>query len=244
MTPPESLRLPDHDAGRWGVRVVPNLYPAFERQDVVVHSPRHARSFAELGDREVKLVAEAWRVRAQVARAEGFRYVHAGINEGHLAGASLAHSHSQLVWLREEPPAVVQEGDAGAGLSEILKEIPQRAGPAGLEVLRVADMLAFCPPAGRVPYELLITNPSIRDSAGYESEGLPLALVVLRDAVRRLHAVEGPVPWNAWVHAGSDLHIELLPRLTVFAGVELGAGIYVNTLAPEEAAARLRGAPV
>ena len=64
---------------------------------------------------------------------------------------------------------------------------------------------------------------------------------LLRNVVRRLRAVEGPVPWNAWLHDG---HIELVPRLTVFAGIELGAGIYVNTLAPEDAAAALRGAEV
>jgi galactose-1-phosphate uridylyltransferase len=44
-TPPETLRVGDP----WRVRVVPNLYPAFERQEVVVHTPRHARSLAELG---------------------------------------------------------------------------------------------------------------------------------------------------------------------------------------------------
>jgi UDPglucose--hexose-1-phosphate uridylyltransferase len=52
--------------------------------------------------------------------------------------------------------------------------------------------------------------------------------------------LEGPVPLNAWLHAGAHWHVELLPRLTVFAGLELGAEIYVNPLRPEEAAARLR----
>ncbi len=243
MTPPETLRLPEHGGGGWQVRVVPNLYPAFERQEVAIHSPRHVRSFAELGDGEVELVAEAWRVRARAARDEGFPYVHAAINEGRLAGASLAHSHSQLVWLRDEPPAVIQEGDAEAAVCEMLKQIQHQSGPAEFEVQRARDVLAFCPPAGRVPYEVLITNPGAKEGDAYESEGLRLGLIVLRDVVRRLRAVEGPVPWNAWVHAGNHLHIELVPRLTVFAGVELGAGIYVNTLAPEEAAARLRNAP-
>jgi UDPglucose--hexose-1-phosphate uridylyltransferase len=62
--------------------------------------------------------------------------------------------------------------------------------------------------------------------------------VLLRDVVARLRAVEGPVPWNAWLH---ERHVELVPRLSVLAGVELGAGIYVNTVAPEDAAAALRG---
>ena len=56
-----------------------------------------------------------------------------------------------------------------------------------------------------------------------------------------LRAVEGPVPWNAWLHPG---HLELVPRLNVFAGIELGAGIWVNTVAPEDAARALRGAAV
>jgi UDPglucose--hexose-1-phosphate uridylyltransferase len=50
------------------------------------------------------------------------------------------------------------------------------------------------------------------------------------------------VPWNAWLHEGAHWHLELVPRLTTFAGVELGAGIYVTTVAPENAASRLREA--
>ena len=45
---------------------------------------------------------------------------------------------------------------------------------------------------------------------------------------------------NAWLHTGTRWHLEVVPRLTVLAGVELGAGIYVNTVSPEEAAAQLR----
>jgi UDPglucose--hexose-1-phosphate uridylyltransferase len=55
-----------------------------------------------------------------------------------------------------------------------------------------------------------------------------------------LRDVEGPVPLNAWLHTGAHWHVELVPRLTVFAGLELGAEIYVNSLPPGEAAARLR----
>jgi UDPglucose--hexose-1-phosphate uridylyltransferase len=66
------------------------------------------------------------------------------------------------------------------------------------------------------------------------------AALLLRDAIRRLHGVEGPIPLNAWLHTGGHWHVELVPRLTVFAGLELGAGIYVNSLSPEEAALRLR----
>jgi UDPglucose--hexose-1-phosphate uridylyltransferase len=104
----------------WTVRVVPNLYPAFDRQEVVVHSPRHVRTFAELRDEEIAAVAVAWNARFDTAREEGFPYVHALINEGRAAGSSLPHSHSQLVWLREPPPAAAVERPEA--LAELLAE--------------------------------------------------------------------------------------------------------------------------
>ena len=112
-TPPETFALgpPGRpaDAPGWWVRVVPNKFPAFGpwsdegdrdglfarraargRQEVVVHSPRHVRTFADLTSRELDHVAEAWQQRAAAAREEGFAYVHALLNEGRLAGASRA----------------------------------------------------------------------------------------------------------------------------------------------------------
>jgi UDPglucose--hexose-1-phosphate uridylyltransferase len=219
-TPPETYRVGEP----WLTRVVPNLYPAFERQEVVVSSPRHVRSFAELTVEETGAVAQAWSARAEAARAAGFPYLHAFLNEGRDAGASLPHAHTQLVWLREAPPAVA--GEPALALDGEL--VAERDG-----------LLLLCPRASRLPYELLIA-PAEPEGSPFASELLPAALALLADAVRRLRAVEGAVPLNAWLHDTPHWHIEMLPRLAVLAGVELGAGIYVNTLPPEEAAARLR----
>jgi len=211
-TPPETYRAGTETA--WVVRVVPNLYPAFARQEVVIHSPRHVRTFADLLDDEVEAVAQAWEARRETV-ATG--YLHACINEGRAAGSSLAHSHSQLVWFAEPPPEVAREH-----------------GPVPLEdelVFAERDGIrAAAHPAGRLPYESLIAG---------ERFDLHVVLLLLRETVQRLRAVEGPVPWNAWLHPG---HLELVPRLNVLAGVELGAGVYVNTVAPDDAARALRGA--
>jgi UDPglucose--hexose-1-phosphate uridylyltransferase len=223
------------------VRVVPNLYPAFERQEVVVSVPRHARSLAELDDAELACVAAAWQARAGTARRERFSYLHALLNEGREAGASLPHSHTQLVWLRDVPDAVAAErmrsGDCGVCdlLARTEHALDERDG-----------VLALVHPAGRLPYEVLIA-PRKHEGDGFASERLPVALVLLAAAIRRLRAVEGAVPINAWLHtaplAGGDghWHAELVPRLAVLAGIELGIGIYVNALPPEDAAAALRG---
>jgi UDPglucose--hexose-1-phosphate uridylyltransferase len=239
-TPPEVLALgrakDEPDTPGWKVRVVPNLYPAFERQEVVIHSPRHVRSFAELFDEEIELVAEAWQVRAQAGRAEGLGYLHAIVNEGRAAGASLPHSHSQLVWMQREPPLVEAERNGECRLCSLLGEIGARE-----TVAENSSLTLFCPPAGRAPYELMIA-PKEHESDAFENGRLGTALAHLREGIRLLREVEGPVPWNAWLHTGSHWHLEVVPRLTVFAGIELGAGIYVNPLPSEEAAARLREA--
>jgi UDPglucose--hexose-1-phosphate uridylyltransferase len=231
-TPPETLTVGDP----WRVRVVPNLYPAFERQEVVVHAPTHVRSFADLGHDGAALVAEAWRERSRAARAEGFGYLHALVNEGRVAGASLPHSHSQLVWLREPPPALAVEDGEPCRLCALLGE--ERA--SGQRLIAERDGIALlAAAAGRAPYELLLA-PVEHERGGFESALLPAALALLADAIGALRAVEGPVPWNAWLHEGTHWHLEVVPRLTVFAGVELGAGIYVTTVAPEAAAEQLR----
>jgi UDPglucose--hexose-1-phosphate uridylyltransferase len=180
------------------------------------------RSLAELDDEQIGLVAEAWRRRRE---AEPAGYLHALVNEGKVAGGSLAHSHSQLVWLAGPPPAVTAEH----GTPDHDNVVVERGG-----------LVATCPRAGRVPYELLI-EPVEPEPDAWTSELLPGALQLLAELLRRLHGVcEGPVPVNAWLHTGTRWHLEVFPRLTVLAGIELGAGIYVNTLPPEEAAAQLR----
>ena len=229
-TPPETLTVGEP----WRVRVVPNLYPAFDRQEVVVHTPDHVRTFADVAAEDATRVAEAWRERARAAAAAGFPYVHAFLNEGRAAGASLAHSHSQLVWLREAPPAT-RTGHGECGVCTLL------GGGDALTVLERDGLVATVTPAGRVPYELLIA-PTAHEARGFESELLPAALGLLGETVRALRAVEGPVPWNAWLHDTGHWHLEVVPRLTTLAGIELGAGIFVLTVPPEDAAERLRDA--
>jgi UDPglucose--hexose-1-phosphate uridylyltransferase len=190
------------------------------------------RTFADLGDREIDLVATAWQLRALAAREEGFAYVHALVNEGRLAGASLAHSHSQLVSMRDAPPAVVAERHGECGVCTVLATEEPLAWRGDVGVYSAA--------AARAPYELLVA-PRSHDPEPAASAA-SAALVLLRESIRRLRAVEGPVPWNAWLHTGDHWHLEVVPRLTVLAGIELGAGVYVNTLAPEDAAAALRAA--
>jgi UDPglucose--hexose-1-phosphate uridylyltransferase len=193
------------------------------------------RSIAELADDELAPIATVWHGRRVAARDAGFAHPYLLVNEGREAGASLPHSHSQLVWLREAPPEVagelhrLQRDDCA--LCELLRD-------ERLEIALGGDLSLRAASAGRVPYELLIA-PRAHEAEPGEGD-FASALALLRRAILALREHEGPVPLNAWLHTGAHWHFEIVPRLTVFAGLELGAGLYVNWLPPEEAAARLR----
>ena len=217
-TPPETLRI---GADPWRIRVFPNLYPAFERHEVVIHAPNHVVSLADLDEEQLALIAEAWRRRRE---AEPHGYLHALVNEGREAGASRDHTHSQLVWLGDAPPET-QHGVE----RERWSVVSERDG-----------LVLACPYVSRLPYELVLAPAEPRADA-FADELLPSALVLLGEAVRRLQTVqEGAVPFNAWLHDSDDWHVEVLPRTGTWAGIELGAGIYVNATPPEEAAKALQ----
>jgi UDPglucose--hexose-1-phosphate uridylyltransferase len=218
-TPPETLRVGGGPTG-WQVRVVPNLYPALERQEVVIHGPDHRRSLGDLDDATLDLVAQAWQRRAHDTIGTVFPF----INEGYGAGSSLPHSHSQLAWLPTAPPAILAE----RGLPPI-EPILERDG-----------LVAGCPIASRAPYEVQIA-PEQSEPEGLRSELLGAALRLLAELVRRLRELHGSgLEFNAWLHDGMHWHIELVPRMTRLAGLELGAGVWINPVAAADAAAAFR----
>jgi UDPglucose--hexose-1-phosphate uridylyltransferase len=223
QTPPETLRLGDGPTG-WDVRVVPNLYPALERQEVVIHGPEHRRSVGELSVATIDHVAEAWQRRALAVGGTCFPL----LNEGREAGASLPHSHSQLAWLPAPPATAVAERDV----------------PETVDVLQLDGVVAGCPVASRVPYELLITPTADGDGDWRTSDRLGPALRLLAELVRRLQRLRGEplVPVNAWLHDRPRWHVEVLPRTTRLAGLELGASVYINPVEPERASRELAAA--
>lgn len=170
------------------------------------------RHFGELPDEQVSAVAEAWE-----KRIGGDTAVLALVNEGRLAGASLLHSHSQLVWT--ELP------------SEAVEHLPELLGAYELE--RRGGVVSAVHPLGASPYECLIASV---DAGGELADGL----VLLRNLVRRFHDTVGVRPWNAWLHPGPSWHLHFVPRLTALAGIELGAGVHVNVVPPDQAAEALR----
>ena len=217
--------------------MVPNKYPAFPGHEVVVHGPAHLLSMAELDPTVLETTVTAWRERRDHHLASGAAYCLIAVNEGPAAGASLDHTHSQLVPFAETPPVLAREA---AGFRD---SCPLCDRPAHVVGER-AGLVSFCPAWSRVPYETWIA-PRAHEPVAPLRASLGTALA---DAVTRLRLVLGDeLAWNAYLHespvgAPFHWHVELVPRLTVAASIELGAGIWVNVVDPARAAEELAAA--
>jgi hypothetical protein len=88
-----------------------------------------------------------------------------------------------------------------------------------------------------------VIGPVTPEANPFRGPLLGASLRLLAEIVRRLQRLEGGVALNAWLERGeNDWRLVLFPRLNILAGLELGAGLHVNTMPPEEGAARLREA--
>jgi UDPglucose--hexose-1-phosphate uridylyltransferase len=219
--------------------------------EVIINAPDPVGSLAELSVGQVETAVEVWRERMR-AHADA-ACVHLIVNERREAGASLPHTHAQLYALPFVPADIARERErfgayttrtmGGNLLGDLVQqEVRQRERIVAID--REAVLMA--PYGARVPYQLLLAPRTPRPR--FEEEG-PAGAALLHDALRRLTARLGaPPPLNLWVRTaprGAEQfcwRIDILPRLTHLAGLELGTGVNLNIVAPEQAAAELREA--
>jgi UDPglucose--hexose-1-phosphate uridylyltransferase len=219
--------------------------------EVIVNAPEQVLSLADLPVERVAGAMEVWRARMS-AHADS-ACVQLIVNERREAGASLEHTHAQLYALGFVPGEVARERERcgayasrtmGRGLLEDLVAEEVRRGERIVAIDGEAVLLA--PYASRVPFQLMLAprEPRMR----FESDG-PLGAALLHDGLTRLarHFDSSP-PLNMWIRTaprGAEhfcWRIDIAPRLTHLAGLELSTGVNLNIVAPEHAAAVLRDA--
>lgn len=260
-TPPEVARTGQGAPGDsgWRVRVFPNLYPIVGGPDattgargvheVAVLSPDHNRAFGALTHDEAAEVLTMLRDRARVHIGDGRQHVQVLVNQGRAAGASIAHPHAQIVALDFVPPAVsvAVERFAAAKRDPVLDDRSE-AVDARQGVVVGDEVAAWCPTGSASPFETRIAavGAGARFDEATDAHVLGVA-VVLRDLLAALASAVDDPPYNVVVHtAAADTHdgyhwwVEVVPRVSVVAGFELGTGVFVNTIPPERAAAQLR----
>jgi UDPglucose--hexose-1-phosphate uridylyltransferase len=225
--------------------------PARGAHEVIVNGPQPVTSLAQLPLEQVLAAVEVWRERMRAH--SGCACVQLIVNERREAGASLPHTHAQLYALDFVPAAVARERErfgayatqtmGGNLLADLVQnEVRQRERIVAIDDEAVL-MAAY---AGRVPYQLMLAPRTPRPA--FEADG-PSGAALLHDALGRLgRRLGASPPLNLWVRTAPQgaehfcWRIDILPRLTHLAGLELGAGINLNIVAPEQAAAELREA--
>ena len=290
-TPPEIIAWRDTgsmaDKPGWRVRGMANKFPALTIEgdvnrtgigifdmmsgigahEVIVETPKHGVSLADLDEEQIEKVLWAYKQRiVDLGKDKRFRYVLVFKNHGRVAGASLSHTHSQLIATPITPRYVKLE------LSTCRKYYLEKERCIFCDLIRQElssgerivneneHFVTITPFASRFPFEVWLLPR--RHHYGFQvqpdEERLQLARC-LKDILLRLKKTLNDPPYNFVLHTAPNpipragkpdywgtleydfhWHIEIIPRLTKMAGFEWGSGLYINPTAPEEAAKYLR----
>lgn len=265
----------------WRVRVVPNRFPALQVEgelnkrgegmydkmngvgahEVIIECPFHESSMANLPEEHIREILWVYRDRLVDLKKDP-RLVYGMIfkNVGAAAGASLEHSHSQLI-VTPIVPVNVQEEMNGArefygyrGRCIYCDLIYQELGSESRVVLDTPNFLCFAPFASRFPFETWIVpkrhNSHFENIQKNEIEELG---TLLKSVLLKLESALDRPAYNYIIHTSPfdtqalphyHWHMEIIPRLTRVAGFEWGTGFYINPVEPETAAQYLRNTEV
>ena len=241
----------EEEPQRRGAPELLSSLPASGSHEVIVNGPEPVLSLADLPLAQVTAAVDTWRARMRAHAASAC--VQLIVNERPEAGASLPHTHAQLYAMDFVPAAVARERErAGAYTNRTMGQ--SLLGDVVAEEVRLRERIVaideeavlMAPYASRLPFQLMLAPR--RPRPRFEDDG-PSGSALLHDGLCRLarHFGSSP-PLNMWVRTaprGADhfcWRIDVLPRLTHLAGLELSTDVNLNIVAPEHAAAVLREA--
>ena len=219
--------------------------------EVIVNSPRSVEALSQLEPAELSLAMDVWRERMRAHPQAAC--LHLFVNEGERGGASRPHTHAQLLALDFVPALIARERERFGAYAaqtmgqQLLDDIVSEEVRRRERVVAIDDeAVLIAPYAAALPYQLMLVprRPRMR----FEDDG-PTGAPLLHDALRRLarRFDDGP-PLNLWIRTaprGAEhfcWRIDIVPRLHAIAGLELGSGLNLSCVTPEQAAAELREA--
>jgi UDPglucose--hexose-1-phosphate uridylyltransferase len=288
MTPPEvfairpaSVSSPPNSPD-WSLRVVPNKFPALRIEgdlnkqgiglydemngigahEVIVETPLHTQTLTGMDVPSVRNVFVAYRERTlDLLKDRRFKFVMIFKNSGSTAGASLAHSHSQLIALPIIPSRLSEEikGSLNYYKSKdrcVFCDIVAQESEERKRIIYENDhFIAISPFASRFPFEAWILPKRHEESflsSKHDDNYLSIADAI-STVLRKHEKILNSPPYNYMIHTAPvelsgapyyHWHIEITPRLTKQAGFEWGTGFYINPTPPEEATIYLQEADV
>lgn len=282
-TPPEILAFRSDGKGPntpgWTLRIVPNKFPALNIEgqlnrvgdgiydkmngvgahEVFIECPDHNLTLSTMPLKSVEDVLLAFNQRINDLKNDPrFKYVLVFKNEGDDAGASLEHTHSQLIALPIVPHLVEEELHQSKHYYEYKERcifcdvIHQETASKTRITFENEDFIAISPFAPRSPFEILIL-PKRHESSFTQDRNFNLLAQIIQQTLKQIDKVLNLPPYNMMIHTSPfkeenndyyHWHIEIIPKLTKIAGFEWGSGFYINPTPPEEAAKFMREAEI
>lgn len=274
-TPREIAVIRDGDG--WKIRVVPNKFPALRVEgnlnrrgmgiydmmdgigahEIIIETPEHDKDLYDLELHHIEQVFLIMKNRIRDLRNDRrLKYVMAFKNHGYEAGASLEHSHSQLIATPVVPKRVLEEIDGSLKYFRFKERcifcdmIYQEVREDERLVLANEYFIAIEPFASRFPFETWILPKEHISNFEETPDIMFLHLAgIFKEMMGRLNQAVNFPAYNFLIHTGPlqewnlehyHWHIEIIPKLTHVAGFEWGTGFYINPTAPEDAAAYLK----
>ena len=265
------------NAPGWTLRVVPNKFPAmiiegelnkrgegiFDKMngigahEVIVETPDHNETMPEMAPEQLIQVFQAYNERIKdLSGDKRIRYIMVFKNSGRASGASLEHSHSQLIALPVVPYLIQDEINFSLTYFKykdrcVFCDIIHQELSQGIRLVTENDeFLAICPFAPRAPFEMWVLPKRHQSSYTYiDDKQLHALTSIMLDILKKLHEAIPNVPYNYMLHTAPvredplehyHWHIEIMPKLTMVAGFEWGTGFYINPTPPEDSASFLR----
>lgn len=280
-TPPEIMAVrpncDQRDVPGWEIRVVPNKFPALQIEgelnrrgegiydmmngvgahEVVIETPNHAADLADLSEKHIGDILLIFRDRTLDLKKDlRFKYVLIFKNHGVAAGASLEHTHSQLIATPIIPKRVTEELEGSKRFYNYKERcifcdiIRQEVQSQRRMVASFDSYITIEPFAPRFPYETWILPTQHYSHFESMPDGMYRELAsVLKDALIRINRALGYPPFNFILHTSPiqestyleyHWHVEIIPKLAKVAGFEWGSGFYINSTPPEAAANDLK----
>ena len=231
------------------------LRNAVGHHEVLVESPKHDEDPADANLTQLEFLIEAYIDRLRELSGKSYvEYISIFRNYGREAGASLTHAHSQIITTPFVPRIPAEELMTSKKHYEerkkcIFCDIIKNESSNSRLILERENFLVFTPYASVHPLEFWIFPKNhAQNPLNLNKKEVEDFAITLKTSLKALKTLVNDPPYNYGIHLSINdedrdyyhWHLEVYPRLSIWAGFEKNTGMYINTITPEIAATELR----
>lgn len=233
---------------------VKNIFPAlslnnkkaYGEQEVIIETPDHKKELHDLSQEQIEQLLRMYAKRTQaLSKIKNIEYILCFKNQGSKAGASIVHAHSQIFASSILPPDIKKEYELARQYQDKHKtcaycDIIKREMKTRRKIHEDKFTAAFAPYASQYHYEAWIFAKRHLDNiTKLNRDEFASFAKTIKKILTKLNTLN--LSFNYFFHqivSNDNQHfcMKIQPRASVWAGVELGSGIVINSMPPENAA--------